>query len=202
MCWILLPSEIFLKRLYYDSTLRQKLLCGQNDMEATARNKSDVSEANMPVFARAFPATADRGIRKHSPLKLAEFFFFFLFKVISKTMMRIHGALDLIKYKSFLLCGLRGEWTGNSCLLNAGRWRTRWSHEIVLTHRMKDALKIIYLRLSLKRFNQWLKINWLITWRPKRPKVLSSNQCGFMKIRFCKFNLISLFEKVCAILDK
>lgn len=92
-------------------------------MEATAGNKPDISEAYMPVFARAFPVTTNRGIGKHCAIKISRVFFF-LFKVVSKTMMQIHGTLDLIKYKSFLLCGLRGEWTGNNCLLNAGRWKT------------------------------------------------------------------------------
>ena len=77
MCWILVPSKIFLKRLYYDSTLKQKLLCRQNDMEATAGNKSDISEANMPVFARAFPVSTNQGIRKHCTIKISRVFFSF-----------------------------------------------------------------------------------------------------------------------------
>lgn len=46
-------------------------------MEATAGNKSDISEANMPVFARAFPVSTNQGIRKHCTIKISRVFFSF-----------------------------------------------------------------------------------------------------------------------------
>ena len=43
-------------------------------METIAGNKSDISEANTSVSARAFPVTTNKGMRKHCIIQISRRF--------------------------------------------------------------------------------------------------------------------------------